>query len=75
MDGGPSSPTPTASQKPDLAGPGDANCDGRTSAADPLELVTLIPSSDSGDCALAYADQGGTVDELDIAATVRIVFD
>lgn len=72
---GPSSPTPTASQTPDLAGPGDANCDGRISAADLVELATLIPSSDPGDCGLADADQSGAVDELDIPATVRLIFE
>jgi hypothetical protein len=51
------------------------NCDGRISAADLPELITLIQSNDSGECGLADANQSGIVDELDIPATVKLIFE
>jgi hypothetical protein len=67
--------TPTASATPGGAGPGDANCDDRITAADIPELVQLIQSNDSGECDLADADQSGGIDEEDIAATVQLLFE
>jgi len=51
----------------------DGRC--RIGAADLVELVTPIPSSDPGDCDLADADQSGTVDELDIPVTALLIFE
>jgi len=39
------------------------------------ELVKLIQSNDSGECDLADADRSGVIDELDIPATVRLIFE
>jgi hypothetical protein len=70
---GPSAtPTPTASPTPGLLG--DANCDGRVSAADIPALLQLIASGDRASCQLDDANGDGSLDSADIVSTVGAIF-
>jgi hypothetical protein len=64
-------PGPTSTPGPPL---GDANCDGAFTAADLPALLMLIPTGDFGSCALADANDDGTVDADDIVPTVVRIF-
>lgn len=55
-------------------GPGDANCDGRVSAADLPGLVASLDPTTSAACGAVDLDRNGTVDSADILATVAAIF-
>ena len=72
-------PTPTATSTATatptfLAPSGDANCDGRVSAADVVAAIRLIPFNDPGPCGQADADGNGTVDAIDVREIAGEVF-
>lgn len=54
---------------------GDANCDGRLSAADLPAVVRLLPSGTTAGCALADADGDGVVDHNDVELIVASLFE
>jgi hypothetical protein len=66
-----STPIPTA---PADSPPGDANCDGLVSAADPTALVILISEAAPAACSGADADGSGFVDEDDLPPTTAAIF-
>jgi len=55
--------------------PGDANCDGRLSAADVVGIAALITGAAANTCDLADADCSGTVDADDIPVVIASLFD
>jgi len=54
--------------------PGDANCDGRVSAADLTALVRAMATDDSSSCPSADAVRDGVLDHRDAAAIVHAQF-
>lgn len=56
------------------AGPGDANCDGRVSAADLAGLVVSVGPTTEATCGAVDFDRNGTVDTSDVLATVDAIF-
>lgn len=65
-------PTPTSTPTPSGPLPGDANCDGRISAADLPALVIAL--SDGAPMCGADANLDGTVDDDDLDALVALLF-
>ncbi len=65
-------PTPTPTVTP--AGPGDANCDGRITAADETALVLSIVTGTQFPCRLADANQDGEVNADDFPALTGAIF-
>ena len=55
-------------------GPGDANCDGRLSAADLPGLVGNLGRGANSVCGAVDVDRDGTVSGLDVAATAEAIF-
>jgi hypothetical protein len=56
------------------SGAGDANCDGRLSAADVVALLLLIPAADPGPCGGGDVDRDEAVDANDLAALIDLLF-
>jgi hypothetical protein len=55
--------------------PGDANCDGRLSAADLTEIAALNALGTVSDCALADADCSGAIGQGDATVLIAALFD
>ena len=55
--------------------PGDANCDGRISAADPAELLRLLAGGRRALCGGDDANQDGVLDMKDLSADLYAVFE
>jgi hypothetical protein len=79
--GTPPTVTPTASVGPTatpsvVPGPlGDANCDGRVTAADLPALAMLISADDRAPCRLDDASGDGVLNEDDISAVIEAIFE
>lgn len=68
-----SSPTSTRTALP-TSPAGDANCDGRVSAADFPALVKVIAAQTEGQCTGTNADGRGAIDADDLRATIQTIF-
>ena len=69
-----STPTPTSRLTGGRPGPGDANCDGRISAADLTALTMNIVNGTHAPCGLDDVNRDSQVDSDDIAALVAVLF-
>ncbi|MBI4516147.1 MAG: hypothetical protein HY699_10085 [Deltaproteobacteria bacterium] len=66
-------PTPTRTALP-TSPAGDANCDGRVSAADFPALVKVITAQAEARCTGANTDGQGAIDTDDLRATIQTIF-
>jgi hypothetical protein len=64
--------TPTRTATANLSG--DANCDGRISAADLTAVITLIAAAARAPCGLDDANEDGVLDLADITTIVHVIF-
>jgi hypothetical protein len=64
-------PTPTATPVAGLRG--DANCDGRLSAADPTALLVTLATGDGTSCGLEDANGDGQVDADDVGTVIEVL--
>ncbi|MFQ5668758.1 MAG: dockerin type I repeat-containing protein [Candidatus Binatia bacterium] len=67
--------TRTATATPRPAQPGDANCDGRATAADLPALLRLLAGDASAPCDGADANRDGMVDGSDLLPTAEATFE
>jgi len=69
-------PTPTPSPTPTtIEGlPGDADCDGRLTAADITRIVMMLGQAPDPSCTLADFNQDGVIDETDLQAAILFEF-
>lgn len=64
-------PTPRVAARPD----GDANCDGRVTAADPTREFILLSGNERAPCGRDDANHDGVLTPADGALTVSLLFD
>ena len=69
-----STPTPTPTPTGIEGIPGDADCDGRLTAADVTAIVKQLGQAPDPSCPLADFNQDGVVDATDLANTIRFAF-
>ena len=69
-------PAPTATPVPTpIPAPGDANCDGRNTAADIPALAILISTNSRAACGLDDTNADGVLDAEDVAGAIEAIFD
>jgi hypothetical protein len=56
-------------------GPGDANCDGRATAADVSGLIQLLASNPTDGCGVVDTNRDGVVDKVDVSRTLDALFE
>ncbi len=66
--------TPTHVPTPPTPPPGDANCDGALTAADPTSIVQIIGTGVRAACLLDDADGNGLVEPVDIVVIISRIF-
>lgn len=67
--------TPTPSPSVATAPDGDANCDGRVSAADPTGGLVLLSSGQRAPCRRDDANHDGALTAADVSLTASLIFD